>query len=45
MTPEAFPTRPAILGTADGDLFVAWKELDQTGKAVVVARLPTGGDW
>ncbi|HEY1192037.1 MAG TPA: sialidase family protein [Gemmata sp.] len=35
----AFQTRPVIAGTASGSLFVAWNELDTTGKAVVVTRL------
>jgi hypothetical protein len=37
--PGAFQTRPAIIGTPGGDLFVAWNELDETGKAVVVTRM------
>jgi hypothetical protein len=37
--PGAFQTRPVITGNASGGLFVAWNELDTTGKAVVVTRL------
>jgi hypothetical protein len=34
----AFQTRPAITGTS-ASLTIAWKELDESGKAVVVTRL------
>ena len=36
----AYQTRPAIVCTVHGDLFVAWNELDETGKSVVVTSLP-----
>jgi hypothetical protein len=38
--PGAFQTRPSIVTTSDDHLFVAWNELDASGKAVVVTRLP-----
>jgi hypothetical protein len=36
----SFQTRPTLTPTSDGHLFAAWMELDETGKNVVVARLP-----
>jgi hypothetical protein len=36
----AFQTRPTLTSTPEGALFAAWMELDETGKSVVVARLP-----
>jgi hypothetical protein len=41
--PGTFQTRPAIVCNASGDLYVAWNELDQKGKAVVVTLLAAGG--
>ena len=38
--PGAFQSRPAIVSTPSGELWVAWNELDESGKAVVVTRLP-----
>lgn len=38
--PGAFQTRPTITGSPNGNLFVAWMELDTDGKAVIVTRLP-----
>lgn len=38
--PGAFQTRPTVVATTDGNVFVAWNELDTTGKSVVVTRLP-----
>jgi hypothetical protein len=35
----AFQTRPAITSTTHGELMIAWHELDESGKAVVVTRL------
>jgi hypothetical protein len=35
----AFQSRPAVVAAGDGTLFVAWNELDESGKAVVVTRL------
>ncbi|MDB5310557.1 MAG: exo-alpha-sialidase [Gemmataceae bacterium] len=40
--PGAFQTRPTVTGTAGGDLFAAWMELDESGKAVVATRLAPG---
>lgn len=37
--PGAFQSRPAVIGTTSGELWAAWNELDETGKAVVVTRL------
>jgi hypothetical protein len=34
----AFQTRPAITATPGGELVIAWTELDETGKALVVTR-------
>lgn len=36
----AYQTRPAITRTPGGDLWVAWNEFDDEGKAIVVTRLP-----
>ena len=36
--PGAFQTRPVLVATPAGDLVVAWNELDEAGKAVVVTR-------
>jgi hypothetical protein len=38
--PGVFQTRPAVVSTARGDLVIAWNELDESGKAVVVMHLP-----
>ncbi|MCE9533173.1 MAG: hypothetical protein K8T89_18910 [Planctomycetes bacterium] len=38
----AFQTRPSIVGTPNGDIFVAWNELDESGKAIVVQKLSGG---
>ncbi|OWK44370.1 putative signal peptide protein [Fimbriiglobus ruber] len=38
----AFQTRPALVTTSDGSVFVAWNELDESGKVVVVTRLARG---
>jgi hypothetical protein len=38
--PGAFQTRPAIAVLPTGDLVVTWNELDTSGKAVLVTRLP-----
>src|SRR6185437_3795585 len=38
--PGAFQTRPSLARRSDGDLFLAWMELDESGKAVVVAQVP-----
>jgi len=35
----AFQTRPSVAGSSKG-VFIAWNELDTTGKAVVVTQLP-----
>jgi len=35
----AFQTRPSIAVTPKGIVFVAWNELDTTGKAIVVSRV------
>jgi hypothetical protein len=40
---RAFQTRPAIVGTRGGDLYIAWNELSEEGKAVAVCRLAPGG--
>ncbi|MBP3954428.1 hypothetical protein J8F10_03875 [Gemmata sp. G18] len=37
--PGAFQTRPAVAVTSQGDVLVAWNELDEAGKAVIVTRL------
>lgn len=39
---DVFQTRPAIAGTPDGRLLIAWNELSTQGKSVVVT-LATGG--
>ena len=36
--PGAFQTRPTLVGAPGGDVWLAWNELDEAGKAVVVAR-------
>jgi hypothetical protein len=36
----AFQNRPCITRTATGAIFIAWNELDESGKAVVVTALP-----
>jgi hypothetical protein len=38
----AFPMRPFVTGSANGDIIVGWNELDETGKSVVVRRLSLG---
>jgi mono/diheme cytochrome c family protein len=38
-SPGAYQLHPAITTTPDGTVFVAWNELDQDGKHVVIARL------
>jgi hypothetical protein len=38
--PGAFQTRPALAGLPDGTVVAAWNELDESGKAVVVCRVP-----
>ena len=35
----AFQTRPSVAASANGNVYVAWNELDTTGKAVVVTQL------
>jgi hypothetical protein len=35
----AFQTRPAVVATGAGDVVFAWSELDETGRAVMVAPL------
>jgi len=35
----AFQTRPAITGSDDGQIYLAWCELSETGKAIVVTSL------
>ena len=35
--PGAFQTRPALIGTVDGTIHVAWNELDENGKRIVIA--------
>lgn len=37
--PGSFQTRPAITGTPEGEIVVAWNQLDESGKAVVVTSL------
>lgn len=42
--PGAFQTRPAITGTPKGEIVIAWNQLDESGKAVVVVPFDgTGG--
>jgi len=36
--PGVFQTRPTITGTIDDEIFVAWNELDESGKAIVVKK-------
>jgi hypothetical protein len=36
--PGAFQTRPCIVAPTNDELFIAWNELDASGKAVVVTR-------
>lgn len=38
--PGVFQTRPAVVSNGRGDLVIAWNELDESGKAVVVMHLP-----
>ena len=38
----AFQTRPAITVTSAGRVIVAWNELDEKGKAIVVSPVPSG---
>lgn len=40
--PGVFQSRPTVVAASTGDLWAAWNELDETGKAVVVTRLPWG---
>lgn len=40
----AFQTRPTLTATPDGSLVLAWNELDESGKAVVVKPLNLGED-
>ncbi|HXD87452.1 MAG TPA: hypothetical protein VN641_13230 [Urbifossiella sp.] len=38
--PGAFQSRPCLARRSDGDLVLAWMELDESGKVVVVAHVP-----
>lgn len=38
--PGAFQTRPSLARGAEGTIVLAWMELDESGKAVVVTRWP-----
>jgi hypothetical protein len=40
LKPGAFQTRPSMTVTPAGHVFAAWMELDESGKSVVVTRLP-----
>lgn len=40
--PGAFQTRPSITGAKKGELIIAWNELSEEGKAIVVKRIGCG---
>ena len=39
---SAFQTRPTITGTSSGEVIVAWNELDESSKSIMVTRVRSG---